>query len=211
MGGYDNSYSRLVAGLKIILPLLALALLSTLFLVSRPYEPNRDLPFSDPAIEGPAPNERLVNLAYSGVSKNGSAVTITAKNAQPIRGSQQIITAQGLQSTIKASLGQTVEITAPDGTFDGVSQIVLLENGVVITTSTGYQITTKSMRADLNVDRLSTIGQVIADGPVGHLTAGQMVLQQQPGDGSQDKYELIFKNGVELVYTPQTQDVSDND
>ena len=38
---YDNSYSRFVALTKVILPIIALGILSTLFLFSRDIDPDR--------------------------------------------------------------------------------------------------------------------------------------------------------------------------
>ena len=47
MNGADNVHSRVVGWLKILLPLAALALLSTLFLFSRGSDPTANLPFSE--------------------------------------------------------------------------------------------------------------------------------------------------------------------
>ncbi len=51
MATYDNTYSRVVAWLKILLPLLALAILSTLFLVARTIDPAQNIPYADVDID----------------------------------------------------------------------------------------------------------------------------------------------------------------
>ncbi len=202
MATFDNSYSRMIAGLKIIFPLLALVLLSTLFLVSRPYDPSPDIPYVDTDHADTDGGQRVKNLSYSGVSESGSAITLTADVALPELGNMQKINAENLKSVIDSGQGQTVSINAPIATFDNNSQTAVLKNGVTVTTSTGYHIQTDTIIADFDVTRMSTPGSITADGPLGHLKAGQMMLQQQSGDGSSGKYELVFKQGVELVYTP---------
>ena len=47
----DNLHSHVMAWLKVLLPMAALALLSTLFLLSRRTDPVTDLPISDVELE----------------------------------------------------------------------------------------------------------------------------------------------------------------
>ena len=56
------------------------------------------------------------------------------------------------------------------------------------------------MHTRLDRTELESEGEVTADGPVGRLTAGKMQLSQT-GDAA-DSNLLVFKNGVNLIYTP---------
>ncbi len=203
MAIYDNSYSRMVAGLKIILPLLALVILSTLFLVSRSRNSVLSIPYADGVIEEIARDQKVGNLSYSGVAANGAAITLIAESAQPMVGNRQGIMADTLQASIETPTGQKIETSAPTGSFDSGTQTAELTDGVTLTTSTGYLIKTETITADLRNARLFTAGSITANGPLGHISAGLMVLQQQSGNGSPTSYELVFKNGVKLVYQPQ--------
>ncbi len=203
MAAFDNSYSRMVAWLKIILPLFALVILSTLFLVSRSDNPALSIPYADGTIDEIAREQKIGNLSYSGVASNGSAITLIAKSAQPMLDGRQGVTAEFLQASIETPTGQKIESTAPSGSFNSTTQSAELTGGVLLTTSTGYVIETQTIQADIRKARISTTGSIIASGPLGQISAGQMVLQQHSGTGSPASYELVFKNGVKLIYKPQ--------
>ncbi|HBN31183.1 MAG TPA: hypothetical protein DD416_08180, partial [Rhodobacteraceae bacterium] len=57
------------------------------------------------------------------------------------------------------------------------------------------------------LDRLDirSIGSITSSGPLGEISAGEMVLaleKSETGDVTQG-YVLMFKNGVKLVYSPK--------
>ena len=78
-------------------------------------------------------------------------------------------------------------------------KLTQLSQGVRIVTSNGYKINSQDVIADYTKSEVSTLGQVFATGPLGELTAGQMILRQQTGDGLPNTYELVFKNGVKVI------------
>jgi lipopolysaccharide export system protein LptC len=59
MAAAIDGYSRLVAWLKIILPLIALGILATLFLVSRTIDPSQTIPYADVDVQDLARNQRV--------------------------------------------------------------------------------------------------------------------------------------------------------
>ncbi|KKK72711.1 hypothetical protein LCGC14_2901140, partial [marine sediment metagenome] len=83
MRGHDNSYSRLVAWLKVALPLLALAILSTVFLVAERRGTRNEIPYSRGEIDEILREQRIRNPNYAGVTKDGSAVAFSADSARP--------------------------------------------------------------------------------------------------------------------------------
>jgi lipopolysaccharide export system protein LptC len=85
--------------------------------------------------------------------------------------------------------------------IDTGQQVVTLQGGVRIETSTGYVINTSGLTAALNETRAQTDGTVTATGPLGTLEAGQMLLERQ--NGANGAHLLVFKGGVKLVYDPK--------
>jgi len=77
----DNTYSRVVAWAKVLLPLLALALLSTLFLVARTVDPAQKLPFADIDVDAIAREQRIGAPKFNGVTKEGTAISLSADSA----------------------------------------------------------------------------------------------------------------------------------
>ena len=95
----DNSYSHMVAGLKIALPLAALAILSSLFLVSK--EMNSVTPAENPAgIPQQVHKPGISTPSLSGVTRNGSIYTLSAKEASPSISSENTLVVSEFAGTI---------------------------------------------------------------------------------------------------------------
>ena len=200
MARYDNLHSTLVATLKIVLPLSALAILSTLFLISRTIDPEGVIPFSDVDIEGRVREPRLTAPNWAGMTEDGAAVSITASEARPGRGEAAGPSATALAATFDMPDGERADLRADRGALDPQGRILTVEGSVVITTASGYRLTSDAMTAQLDRTRLESPGPVAANGPLGQIEAGSMELTQssdQPGS-----YVLVFKSGVRLLYDP---------
>lgn len=198
MAAYDNAHSRLVAWAKIVLPLIALAILSTLFLVSRTIDPNDAIPYADVDIEGLARDPRITAPAYAGLTSDGAALSVTAAEARP--GDGQAARADTLVARLDTPDGGRMDIEAGSGVIDNTARQALLEGGVVITSSTGYRIETPALTAGLDETRVETTTGITGTGPLGDLTAGAMLLTADPAAPGQ--YVLVFKDRVKLVYDP---------
>lgn len=205
MALHDNLYSRAVAWLKILLPLLALAILSTIFLLSRTIEPSQTLPYADVDAKEFAREQRIGAPNYTGVAGNGAAITVTAESARPQLTNPKIITARKLDAQIKQSDGSVIDITALSGTFDTDKQTAALQGSVVITSSTGYKLTSEKMNGLLDGSEADTDTSVVIEGPEMRLDAGNMtIVMKSPKIGPQG-YDVVFNGGVKLVYTQKDQ------
>jgi len=202
MPAFGDPYSRMVAWLKVILPLTALAILSTLFLMSRSVDPTLSITFSDPEIRDLANQPRLGEPAFSGVTENGSAVRLAAKVALPLANNPDGILIEEINATFESPDGQVVDILAGNGTLNTASQKAYLRGGVSLATSLGYTVSTESIIADLATSDIRTTGPIRASGPLGTVTAGQMILRPENRDAG-DSVEVVFRDGVRLVYDPK--------
>lgn len=201
MASYDNSYSRFVALVKIFLPLAALALLSTLFLLSRSIDPTASIPYSQVEVEQIVREQRVGAPNYTGVTNDGTAIAVTAKSALPNITNPARASATSLVARLDFKDGTSADITAEHGEVDTDTDIAVLTGNVVIDTSGGYHITTNKLTTHLNETALFTDSTVNADGPLGTLTAGNMKLDPDPNAPGQ--YLVVFKGGVKLIYDPK--------
>ena len=202
MASYEDAYSRLIFWLKVTLPLIALAILSTLFLVSRAIDPSQPIRFANVGVDVIAREQIIGGPTFSGVTIDGAAITVSAASAKPGLDSSEGITAKDLRASIVTPDGIKIKITARFGKIDSVSQTAELVDDVVLETSTGYLIQTGRIVASLTVTEIFSGGTITASGPLGKITAGQMVLRQKIDHESKNTYELVFKNGVKLIYDP---------
>ena len=74
-----------------------------------------------------------------------------------------------------------------------------LEGRVKITTSTGYVVATDRLDTRLDEIHAESPGPVSAEGSIGAITAGRMLLQN---NSESNAPELIFTDGVKLIYHP---------
>ena len=203
MTTYDNSYSRFVAWTKVILPVVALGILSTLFLFPRNIDPSQSIPYAEVDVEELAQNQRIGAPNYAGVTEDGSAISITAKYARPDTENPKRINATELTTILEDANGGRIDMIAGDGIIDSEQQIISLRGGVQITTSTGFTIDTSAIVARLDETSIVSEGQITARGPLGLIDAGKMVLKTQKGANA--SHLLVFKGGVKMVYDPKTR------
>ncbi|MGB4909398.1 MAG: hypothetical protein WBP15_12770, partial [Tabrizicola sp.] len=78
-----DRHTRLVGWLKVALPLTALAILSTLFLVARRIDPEAALPYAEVDVEDLAREPRMTAPTYAGTTEDGAALTLSADEARP--------------------------------------------------------------------------------------------------------------------------------
>ncbi len=196
----DNFYSRLVAWMKIILPLTALGLLSTLFLISRHIDPTKSIPTAQIDLEQRAQDQGATNAAFAGVTRGGDEVMLAAETARPAPGDPRLINAEDVTAEMRLVSGTVVTVTSDRADMHQSRLDASLAGNVRIATTTGYTVTTEQLDAKLDVLYAETPGPVSGTGPPGDLDAGRMVLT---GDEETGEAHLVFTDGVKLVYKPQ--------
>jgi len=195
----ENFHSRLVSWMKIILPLAALALLSTLFLISRTVDPTQE-PVTDIDLERRALEQGATRPRFAGMTRTGDQVSFVADSARPDPDDPERLIAREVSAVIVLKQGNRVTISAERADMHQTRLTAMLEGAVEVATADGYLIATD--RIDMRYDTLlaETPGPVEGVGPPGHITAGKMRISRV--DGS-DNAELLFTDGVKLIYTPQ--------
>ena len=186
--------SRLIAWLRVLLPLAALAILSTLFLLGRTPDPDDALPYAEVDAEDLIRDPRMTRPEFAGVSEGGARVTLTAERASPVQ--DQDSSAESLRMTWRAQDGLAADLTAPTARMEG--QQIHLSGGVRVTTSDGWAMTVPQVDTDLSADRMLGTGGLTGFAPIGRLDADRMEMTRSPnGD-----YLLNLTGDVRLVYQP---------
>ena len=192
------SYSRVVAWLKILLPLSALALLSTLFLFSKSIDPEQSIPFASVDVKELAREPRITAPEFSGMTADGAAITIAPSTAKADPTNIENATINRLTAVIQTPDGASVTAQADEGSIAD-AKVARLLGDVFIETSSGYRISTEELISDLDKTLIESAGVVAASGPVGDIDAGKMVVHLQNETGTS---MLVFKNGIKVLYKP---------
>jgi lipopolysaccharide export system protein LptC len=194
----DNLYSRLVGWLKIALPLLALLILSTLFLLSDPPDPERALPYAEVDVAQLAREMRLTQPHYAGVLDDGREITLVAETAAPDFDATEVILTDALEGRVALAEGDHLYLDATSGRIDVAGRVAQLTGGVMAETERGYRVLSEAMRLQLAELGVVTPGEVRVEGPGIDLTAGAMELSGPSGAAV-----LSFTGGVRLIYERQ--------
>lgn len=199
MATAGDGHSRLVFWLKIVLPLIALAILSTLFLVSRNIGGNGTVPFSDVDLDALARDPQLSAPQYSAMTEDGAALTVQSDLARPTAAG---VVATAIAARYESQGGLRIDLSAAEGSFDEVAGTLSMSGGVEVETSSGYRLETGDLTGRLDRTQLSAPGAVVAEAPFGRIDAGAMQLDRE--DGNSGDSILVFKNRVRLVYDPKS-------
>lgn len=200
----DNLHSRLVFWLKILLPLTAIIILSTLFLVSRGIRPEDAIPYADVDGADLQGGPKLTAPFFAGMTSDGAALSLRAAEARLMDvGSTTPGSVRDLVGLLETPDGVRTELSAHEAQLDPKTSTLLLSGGVVLASSSGYRVETPGLRLALDRTSLQSEGQVTARGPAFTLDAGAMRLSLADPKGQ--GYSLVFNQGVRMVYLPGLQ------
>lgn len=189
--------SRIVAWLRVILPLTALTLLSVLFLLGRTPEPDATIPYATVDPQDLAERQAITNPTYTGVTSNGSQLTISGSEAVPGKAPGQG-SVSNVRLTLRAQDGRAAEVSAGTAQLDDDQAV--LRDGVRMTTADGWVVTAPEFDATISEGILRADDQVNIRAPFGDLTAGRMELR--PTAPGNPDHVLDLKGGVRLIYRP---------
>lgn len=199
MLGPDNLHSQLVGWAKIILPLCALALLSTLFLFARGTNEPSEIPLAE--VEEIAREQRISAPEFSGVTDEGAIVVISARTARPDTQRPDTVSIDDMRLRMENADGSNLDVSATLGEIDGQDRVARFLGLARLETSTGYQMETNGLIAELDTGLVTSDGLLEIRAPFGQLTAGNVTFHVESEGTAQ---QMLFTNGVRLLYKPQT-------
>lgn len=200
MAHYDNFHSRLVGWAKVILPLFALGILSTLFLFAKSDDETGDIPYAE--INELARDQRITMPSFSGIANDGSVISINAETAAPDKDDLSTLNVTSPQLVMDTPEGARMEITAGDGVVDTSNNIARLGGLARLDTSDGYRMETTELIADLTEGTVQSTGPLAIIAPFGELQAGLVTIKYDEEIG----HQMHFTNGVTMMYDLKNKD-----
>lgn len=194
----DNAYSRFIWILKVALPLLAIAGLSSLFLVARPIDPAQNIPYADVDIDALTSEQSIGRPTFAGVAENGATYTVTAERAWPSPDDPELVEGEKIFAEIDLPNGTGLDLEAGGVTLASATQEAGLISGVEIKTTDGYALSAKSLVIGFDTMHFASLEPIYASGPNLNLEAGSFELTGNGTDAS--PYRLVFKDTVKLLY-----------
>ena len=192
-------YSRMIAFLKVLLPLAALAILATLFLLSRSVDPIATIPFAEQDMADRMRDQQVTAPVFSGTTAKGDIIMVTAALARP-GGMGTPAEATDLNARITMADGTEFTLTSDLGSIRVADDIATFSGNVRIATTSGFVVRTEILNTALSGVEGNTPGVVTGTGPIGDFTAGRMQITAKNGSGP---VHMVFKGGVKLIYDPK--------
>jgi lipopolysaccharide export system protein LptC len=165
----------------------------------------RALPFAQVDVEALAREPRIDMPRYAGMTEDGAALSVTARDVRSDAMGQTRLTARALVAVVETPDGATNQVTADLGEIDRADDALRLAGNVRLTTGAGYVVSTEALVASLDRTHLESPGPVTTRIPGGSLDAGTMRLMLDaavPGNVGTGSYVLVFSDGVRMLYTP---------
>lgn len=192
-------YSRMVAFFKVLLPLAALAILATLFLISRGVNFDAKIPFAENEVADRTKTQQITKPFFSGTTRGGDEITVNARLARP--GSFGApAEAEDVHARMIRAQGEEVTLDADAARVDVEEDMATFSGNVRVAMSNGFELHTDVLNTALHGVSGNSPGPVSGLGPFGTLDAGQMEFGAK---SSGAPVQLLFKSGVKLVYHPK--------
>lgn len=188
--------TRIVRGLRVVLPLAALGILSTLFLLGREPGADPNIPYAQVDAEDMAREPRMTAPRYAGVTPDGATILLNAEEAS-VDPADGRLRALQLDWQAPGEGGLTAHLDAP--LAETRPESIHLSGGVGMRTSSGWTMTAPDVLAQITGDRIAAGGGVEATAPFGRIEAEAAELVP---DAAGAGHVLNFTGGVRLLYQP---------
>jgi lipopolysaccharide export system protein LptC len=216
-----TAYTRLVRGLKIALPLLALGLLSSIFLWPREARFDGGLVYTSADLLALGEGLAVTRPRIAGATEAGEPFVVTAEQATPDGPDPETVALDAVRAEFRQADGREIVLAAAKGSLHPKAERLSLSGDVALDTSDGYRVRTDRVEADLGAGALVAPGRVVAEGPQGAITAGSFRARRVTGEEAaaaetQDDPPrlgalppgdyLWFEGGVRVTWQPAPAD-----
>lgn len=197
-------HSRIVGILKVGLPLVALGMLASIFLVQTDDRLGGNIVFSGGDVEALGEGLRITNPVFTGTTAGQDEFRFTAALVEPDAAPPERARITTLAGEVALHDGPTVEVEADTGDLHIPTQRLDLAGNVRIRTSEGYRMVAEQATLDLAAGSIVAGNAVETTGPLGRIDSGSLTVE--PAATSGEARRFSFGNGVRLVYDPPNQE-----
>lgn len=174
LSAFGTGYSRFVRVSKIVLPLIAFALIFVVF-ARLSGEPKQAQMAERPPEEKTTPGQvEMIKARYEGVDEQGRRYTLTAQRATRDMKAAQAVMLEKPEADLSLKDGGWISVRAAKGRFDNKAEKLALAGGVAVFHDSGYEMHLQNVAVDMAarhaVSRLPVKGQ----GPLGVIEAANI-------------------------------------
>ncbi|MCC5963523.1 MAG: hypothetical protein JJU09_10380 [Rhodobacteraceae bacterium] len=204
---WDSVTAALGRVLRWVLPLAALVLLSTIFLISGQVDPDQAVQESGLDIEELTREPRIGMVRIAGVTRDDAALNVTAaalRTPGDPRGDAPLrLFLDAPRGLLSFPNGRQVEFESESGQLDQTTERLVMRGDVRLVSSDGYDARMRELTTALDRSHILGTGGVTATGPPGEITARTVTIR--PSENDSDGYLLAFRGDVRVIYHPDPE------
>ncbi|MDE2694476.1 MAG: LPS export ABC transporter periplasmic protein LptC [Paracoccaceae bacterium] len=195
----DDKYSTLVAIFKVMLPCLALIILSALFLLPDNRTKIQALNTIDKSTLNIVKKAGVNKPSFRGTLASGSNLELYATEIITKNNDKNIIEINEISARLELNRNNWATASAKKGVVNISEQTAEMVGKVSVKSSNGVLIETSDLKVFYAKSLVKTEGAVFMKGPFGTIKAGSAEfydMNQNSGTG----YVLLFNKGVKMQY-----------
>ena len=195
----DDKYSTLVTIFKVMLPCLALIILSALFLLPDNRTKIQALNTIDKSTLNIVKNSGVNKLAFKGTLASGSNLELYATEIMTKNNDKNIIEINEISARLELNKKNWATTSAKKGIVNISEQTTEIVGKVSVKGSNGVSIETSDLKVFYAKSLVKTEGAVFMKGPFGTIKAGSAEFYDM-NENSGIGYVLLFNKGVKMQY-----------
>lgn len=196
-----NMHFQLMTGLKYLLPMIALGLLSVMFYMSQSAPEESTIPYSERRLYDRVKGPQVSAPYFTGVTGAGDRLSMSAISVKSDQPGDEELAINQVVLRIKTGPNQDILASSDSGLIRNEKGLLVMEGNVQIITNDGYQLSASRITSKMDALWLSAEGPVKGTSAAGVLEAGSMEILRNPDTGD---LQFIFKDGIKLIYDPKT-------
>jgi lipopolysaccharide export system protein LptC len=186
-----RGYSQFVTWMKYGLPVIALGLIASVFLLPK-FDLAKKVEIEWASIVFDDESLSMVNPRFLGSDIDNQQFVVTADKALQSSTGAKEVTLTNIQADITLNSGRWISIASPSGIFNPETNILDLTGEISIFSDSGDQLIANSATVDLAKKRINSDKPLQGHGPLGQLEADSMSADQMTGN-------LKFVGNVRLL------------
>jgi len=197
----QNLHVQLMVGLKYLLPMIALGLLSVMFYMSQSVPQESTIPYSERRLYDRVKGPQVNAPYFTGVTGAGDRLSMSAMSVKPDQSVEEDLAVDQVVLRIKTGPNQDILASSDSGLIRNEQGLLVMEGSVQVVTNEGYQLSASRITSKMDALWLYAEGPVKGTGAAGFLEAGSMEIFRNAETGS---LQFIFQDGIKLIYDPES-------
>lgn len=188
----NRRYSAIVRSLRLVLPLVALIIVTIVIAWPRMDETLAPIPRDDIIAQPSIGKNELINPHFESTHSDQQPYVITADRAVQSQKEESLILLEQPKADVTMAGGDIVHARSERGAYRQDSQILVMDENVLLKHDTGYQLRSERMTVSMRDQTAWTDLPVDGEGPSGTLQATAMNANNATG-------KIIFSGPAKMI------------